>query len=200
MVTPVTFTIVDPLIGQPIQDKTQLGYSFLESNRFQLVIDRCPNVSFYCQAAPIPAVSVPSHSIGTPFVDYPVTGNKLNFDDFVVTFMIDAMLSNYYEIWRWIIGYAGTDNYNTIDDYIAAVAQGQYRREQVLEKYLVSDMILLILDPNGKEVGKVKFKNAFPVSLQGLNFDTTPTGVNYLTGVVTFKYTNYEIDLTPIEF
>jgi len=186
------------LINQDIQDKTQLGYSYLAANRFQLVIDRCPNVSFYCQSAPIPAVSISAPTIGTPFVDYPVTGDKLIFDDFPVTFMIDSELSNYYELWRWILGYANAIDYTSIEEYQSLINNGLIKKDIVLEALLVTDMTLLVLNQDGRQVAKINFHNAFPVSLQGLNFDTTPSpDAPNLTGTCVFKYTNYSIELTP---
>lgn len=192
--TDISFSIMD----QPVLDKTQLGYSYLAANRFQLVIDRCPNVSFYCQAAPIPAVSINSPTIGTPFVDYPVTGDKLIFDDFPVTFMIDSEMSNYYELWRWILGYANAQDYTSIEEYQSRINNGLIKSDYVLEQLLVTDMSLLVLNQDGRQVAKVNFHNAFPVSLQGLNFDTTPSpDAPNLTGTCVFKYTNYNIELTP---
>jgi len=49
------------------------------------------------------------------------------------------------------------------------------------------------LNSNYKEVAKVKFLDLFPTSLSSLDFDATPTDIQYFTAVASFKYTVYTI-------
>jgi hypothetical protein len=56
-----------------------------------------------------------------------------------------------------------------------------------------SDGTLRVLNSNYKEVAKVKFLDLFPTSLSSLDFDATPTDIQYFTAQASFKYTVYTI-------
>lgn len=165
-------------------------YKFLEKSRFQLVINRMPNVAFYAIAANIPNVSVGTSTQPTPFRDLPVTGTKPDFDNLVVTFLVDEKMINFIEVFEWIKGYSRMGNIDNIENFLS---QNPLRSASLKEFDLISDMDLLILTPEGCQVARVVYKNAFPISLSGLDFTTTIDGVEYQTATVTITYSDYDI-------
>ena len=54
----------------------------------------------------------------TPFVDVAVVGDKLQYDNFNMTFMVDESLQNYMEMYDWVknIGFpfSGADQFNKL--------------------------------------------------------------------------------------
>lgn len=165
-------------------------FNFLKNHQFQLVIPRLPNVSFYTINTGIPAMSVGSPMLPTPFKGVPVVGESADFDDFSVTFLVDHKLNNYYEVYDWLRGYSRVNDTQNMMDYIS---RNQGNPEKAEDKSLTSDIQFLILADKGCEVARVEFKYAFPVSLSGLDVTTQVQDVEYLTATAVFKYAYYEI-------
>ena len=168
--------------------KTQ--FNFLKNSQFQLVIPRLPNVAFYTVQTGIPALSVGYATAPTPFKQLAFTGETPEFEDFVCTFIIDSKLNNYYEVYDWIRGYSRIGHYENLKDYV--VANGG-NPNAIKEKDLICDINHLILGDKGCEIASVEYKDAFPISLSGLQTVTQVNDVEYLTATVTFKYSYYEI-------
>ena len=70
---------------------------------FQTNFTRLPNVNFFCQKVNIPSVSIGLAQQTTPFSDSPVEGDKLVFEQMTMTFYVNEDLSNYMEIYNWLI-------------------------------------------------------------------------------------------------
>lgn len=165
-------------------------YNFLKNSQFQLVIPRLPNVAFYTVDTGIPSMSVDNPSMASPFKPIPMTGETASFDDLTVNFIVDYKLNNYYEIYQWLRGYSRVNDYQNMRDYIK---QNNGNPNVVSEHNLTSDIQLVIMCDKGGEAARVEFKDAFPVSLGGLDVTTKVTDVEYLTATVVFKYNYYEI-------
>jgi hypothetical protein len=56
-----------------------------------------------------------------------------------------------------------------------------------------SDATLMILDSNNNPTVSLEFKDVFPVSVEGLDFDITTAGMEYFVGVASFRYKLFEI-------
>ncbi len=63
----------------------------------------------------------------------------------------------------------------------------------VPDKAMYSDAYLMVLSNKNNPIVEIDFKNVFPTSVGGLQFDGGVTDVEYLTCDVTFKYQIYEI-------
>lgn len=142
----------------------------LSPNGFMFQIQKLPEVTFFCQEASIPSVSLPAAEQNTPMVLIPQKGEQLAYSDLTITFLVDSKLANYKAINHWM-----TDGFPDRDD-----------------PTLHSDGFLHILGPNNTIIQSVQFADMLPVSLEALNFTATSDNVNYLTGSATFRYTYYK--------
>jgi hypothetical protein len=76
---------------------------YLRPNAFRFSIKDLPGVSFTCQSANIPDLQLGFATQPTPFTDVPLVGDKLNFGEFTVRFLISEDMSNYLEMYRWLV-------------------------------------------------------------------------------------------------
>ncbi len=167
-------------------DKVPNNKNFLSRGGFKLTIQRAPHLNFFAQRVNIPGLSIPSTSQPNHFVEIPHSGEHIDFDIFAVTFKVDEDLKNYMEMHNWIRGLGFPDNYG---EY-ATLASG----DKILGQGIKSDISFFILSSHRNPIFEVVFKDAFPVSLQGLEFDSTLEEVDYLDCTVTFMYTSYRIN------
>ena len=74
--------------------------NFLGGAGFKLVLDRIPHVTYFCQGAPIPGVSLSTIQMPSPVVTRQLPGTKVTFSPFEVTFKIDEDMKNFIEIFN----------------------------------------------------------------------------------------------------
>ena len=58
-----------------------------------------------------------------------------------------------------------------------------------------SDATLTILDSNNVPKTNINFKDAFPVSVEALDFEITSSSVDYFVGIASFKYNIFDIEV-----
>ena len=61
------------------------------------------------------------------------------------------------------------------------------------DRSMYGDATLTILTNKNNPIVEVRFRDVYPVSLSALQYDQSPTDVQYLTADVDFDYTIYEI-------
>jgi hypothetical protein len=178
------------------QQPTDLDY--LKPNGFKFQIHNLPNVSYFCQAANIPAIQLGSPVMTTPLSDIPVPGDKLSYGDLVIRFLVQENMRNYIELYNWMIGLG----FPLSRDQYKEWNEGQrYRFPAVSDKRLgaignFSDADFFILDSDSNANVKISYYDVFPISLEGLDFDISSGNSSYLQGIAAFKYRHYEI--TPL--
>lgn len=157
----------------------------LNPNGFMFSIARIPEVSYFCQEAPLPGLSLGVATVPTPFYDYPLPGDKVEFDDLTIEFLVDAEMKNYKAIFNWMTG-LGFPELNR--QYTDQLLDRPPKSETVST---LSDANLSILGPSGSPIQTVQFKDVFPVNLSALRFTSTSTDVQYLTASASFKYMGF---------
>lgn len=160
--------------SQWIRDKID-NPNFLAPNGFKLSLLKFPKVSFFCQSANIPGISIPDITIATPFRDYPVAGTETEFEDLTVKFLVDEDMTNYCSIHQWIKKTGLAEEFDSDPNPI----EGQG--------------ILEILNSNWRPNITIEFDDLFPVSLTPLEFDAADTNVEYMLANAAFKYKIYRI-------
>lgn len=171
-------------------------YNFLRPNGFRFSVDLLPNVAYTCQSANLPSVQLGNASQPTPFVDIPVVGDKLVYGDFAIRFLIAEDMSNYLELFEWLVALGFPNNYNQYTAFTGARLNRFpfYKNSRGSVSALeYSDCTLTILDSNNNAKTNILFKDAFPVSVEALDFDITTTTVDYFVGIAAFKYKTFEI-------
>tara|TARA_B100000029_G_scaffold328156_1_gene320484 strand:- start:291 stop:812 length:522 start_codon:yes stop_codon:yes gene_type:complete len=148
---------------------------------FQTNFTRLPNVSFFCQRVNIPSISIGLAQQTTPFSDSPVEGDKLVFDQLNVNFYVNEDLSNYLEIYNWLISLGFSDNYKQFDlkDKPLNITDNQTIR---------SDMNIILETNKSNPNYSVTFRDAFPVLLGSIELDVTATSAEPIVVDATFAY------------
>jgi hypothetical protein len=85
--------------------------NFLPTNNIQFGIKKAPNLSFFCQEANIPDISLPPVNIPNPFVNTPQYGDHIEFDPLTIKFRVDELMANYMEIHNWMRGTGFASNH-----------------------------------------------------------------------------------------
>ena len=144
-----------------MQNGDFLTFDALPNNRFSLIFPKLPNVQFFLQSFEMPAVSVNNVEVATRFVDYNQVGEKLIYQPFTLSFLVDKYSRNWASVFNWMKAMSvGGSSIGFQDD------------------------VLLMID--GKE--SLRFYGAWPTSLSGYNFDSTVDKVVYVKASVTLNY------------
>ena len=162
--------------------------NFLNPTGFKFILNRAPKVVFFSNQTNIPGLNLGVAEQATYLTDIPVPGDKLQFQDLTLRFLVDEDLENYLEIQHWLRGLGFPDSLKEIYDW-------QRSNPNAPEGPLnyTCDGTLNVLSSSNTPNFKVKFLDMFPVSLSDLDFDATDSDIDYLTASVTFKYTIYNI-------
>lgn len=177
---------INPLTRQPS------NRNLLSPVGFKFSLEKAPKVDFYSNFAGIPAISLGS-ALQTRYgknIDIP--GDKMNFEDFRLRFLVDESMENYMEIWNWMTGLGFPYSLEQYEDLRENAIQPS-PIELKGDFYERSDGTLSILNSNFIPQSKVIFEGLYPVFLSALDFDATVEDIRYFTAEVTFKYTYYRI-------
>ncbi len=165
--------------------------NYLSAVGFKFSISRAPKISFFGNSINIPSISMGNAVQPNYLKDIPVPGDKMEFEDLNVRFLVDENLENYMEIQNWMRGLGFPESLKEIYDL-----QDQKNLEYANETSLMniySDGVIQVLDSSQNPQFQVRFKDLFPTSLSSLSFDATDTSIEYFTAEVSFKYTIYDI-------
>ena len=176
------------------QQPSDLDY--LKPNGFKFQVHNLPNVSYFCQAANIPAIQLGSPVMPTPLSDIPVPGDKLSYGDLVIRFLVQENMSNYLELYNWLVGLGFPESRDQYKNWNEAQ---RYRFPAISDKRLgalgnFSDADFFILDSDNNPNVKITYYDIFPVSLEGLEFDISSGRADYLVGIAAFKYRHYTVE------
>ena len=172
--------------------------NFLRPNAFRFSIKNLPSVAFTCQSANLPSLSLGYTSQPTPFIDIPHVGDKNVFGDFTIRFIITEDMSNYIELYEWLVALGFPTDYNQYRNFTGERLNRfpfvkDSRGAPIAIAY--SDATLTILDSNNVPKTNINFKDAFPTSVEALDFDITSSSVEFFVGIASFKYKQFEIEV-----
>ena len=165
--------------------------NFLSPTGFKFTLSRAPKVAFFSNSANIPGLNLGVAIQPTYLKDIPIPGDKIEFEDFTLRFLVDEDLSNYMQIQNWIRGLGYPDSRQEIFDLQNEKDRIDTKDSGLMDIY--SDGTLTVLTSSQNPKFKIMFKDLWPYNLTTLNFDATDTDIEYFTADVTFKYTIYEI-------
>ena len=189
-------TATSPISRQP----DQLDYA--SPTQFRFGIHQLPKVEFFTVSANLPGISAGTATHATPFKDIPIMGEKLDYENLSISFIVDEYLENYISLHNWMIGYGfprDREQFRTFRDVTSNTpADGGTPSVDIIgsatpDKAMYSDAFLQILSNKNNPILEVSFENAFPISLSALNFTQTATDVEYMIATAEFAYQIYEI-------
>ena len=166
--------------------------NFLSPLGFKFTLNRAPKVAFFSNSANIPGLTLGVTRQTNYLKDIDVPGDKIEFEDFSLRFLVDEDLENYMELQNWIRGLGYPESLQEIYEFQKQgdLPSGSGSQPQL---NLFSDGMLSILTSKNNSHFKINFKDMFPYNLSSLQFDATSTDIEYFTAEVTFKYTIYTI-------
>lgn len=166
---------------------------YLKPNGFRFQVHNLPNVSFFCQSANIPDITLGEAQVVTPLQDYFQPGEKLTFGTLNIRFLIQENMANYSELYNWL---RGMGNPESSEEYTNFLSNQLYRfpgkNTATTIEGLFSDASLFVLDSNDNPSIEIRFQDAFPTALSGLDFDLSDS--EYFVGLASFRYRQYKIN------
>ena len=160
--------------------------NFLSPLGFQFTLTRSPNLNFNIQNVRVPGLQLSQAESPTPFVSIPIA-SRITYNPLSVSFRVSEDLDDYLEIHNWMTGLGAPesfDQYKALKDVEPGNPQTVY-----------SDIALIILNSSKRPNVKVTFRDAFPISIGDLEFNTTDSDVTYMQCTVDFEYLKYKIEL-----
>ncbi len=167
---------------------------FLRPNGFQFLIQSLPKVTYFCQAANIPEISLGVATQSTPFVDIPWPGEKLSYSELTIRFMIQEDLANYTELYNWLLGLGFPTDRNQFKRLTEGRSLNTPEINYKADGGQFSDASLIVLGSDNRAVAQILFYDCFPVSLTGIEFDTASTNTHYFQASATFRYRQYVLE------
>ena len=172
--------------------------NYLRPNAFRFSIKNLPSVAFTCQSANLPSLALGYTTQPTPFLDIPHVGDKNVFGDFTIRFIITEDMSNYIELYEWLVALGFPNDYNQYRNFTGErLNRFPFVRDACGGSTAIaySDATLTILDSNNVPKTNINFKDAFPVAVEALDFDITSSSVEYFIGIASFKYKLFDIEV-----
>ena len=174
--------------GVPISNR-----NFLSPTGFKFALKRSPGVAFFCNQANIPSLDLGIAEQPTYLKNIDIPGDKIQFGDLNLRFLVDEDLMNYMEIQNWIRGLGFPEKISEFADLENQSVLGREVQFGQSGDDIYSDATLQILSNNLVPQFQVVFSDCFPYSLSTVTFDATDTDIEYFTADVSFKYTIYRI-------
>lgn len=172
-------------LTQGALDKNPENVNMLDPHGFVFQIKKLPDVNFYLQTVDIPDITLPEAIQRNPFADIKHPGNKLFFSDLNISFKIDEDLTNYIELYNWVMALGfpkDTQDYGTLAKEPRWTGLG-----------LLSDASIIattdLKNPNVEFV----FQDCWPTRLGSFQMTTTMRGITYITCQATFKFLRFTI-------
>ena len=114
--------------------------NFLTPAGFKFTLNRAPKVAFFGNSANIPGMTLGIANQPSYLKDIPTPGDRIEFDDFTIRFMVDENLENYMEIQNWIRGLGYPESLKEI-----------YKKSTLKEKHKLNEHIKNIIQSHGSK-------------------------------------------------
>ena len=144
--------------------------NLLSLTGFKLFIhtEEFKHTQYFAVSASFPSVSLPEVTTGFRNNQGFVPGDKLAYDPLTIRVAIDEKLESYREIFNWL--HSNTTNDNLI----------------------IHDITLHFLTNHNNISRSVRFTNAFPTNIGGVEFNVQQNDSEYAYVDVTFRYDYFE--------
>lgn len=154
----------------------------LQPTKFLLTFSRISTVQYFCQNVNLPGVSLGEVDRVTPFLDMFSPGTKLSYNVLDVSFIADAELAGWRNLYDWFTSIASPDGF-----------EGRNISVPSFEPFKnFSDASLTILSSLNNPILRIDFTNLFPLSMSDIRFDTTASADTVITIDATFRYQSYK--------
>ena len=154
---------------------------------FEFSIARFPKVSFFCNTASLPQISLGGAEQANYLKQLMHPGDRVEYGELPINFLVDEDMLNYTIIHNWMTGLGFPESMQQFID----VTTDESGQREMLNQY--SDATLTILNSNYNPIVKIKFWDLYPTSLSSLDFTATDTDINYFQSSATFSFLYMQI-------
>jgi hypothetical protein len=159
----------------------------LFSDKFRFSIRKLPTVSFFCTEATVPGVAVQNIQVPNSINRLNVAGNKVQFNELVITFKVDEDLKNFKELYNWIIGIGAPQSFDQFKKLVEDNELG-------LPGYQIYSDATLITLTNSMNVNvDISFTDLYPTTLSDIQLNEATSG-QPVTATANFVYLNYKFN------
>ena len=163
--------------------------AFLQASKYQIIFPRITTVTYFCQDVNIPGLNANPVRSPTPFVDLYKPTDKLEYGMLRISFILDEEMWNWEIIQSWLRGYSFPCSFA---EYKNMDRKSLYSLHQERPQY--ADAQLLILSGLNNVKFKIKFIDAFPVSLSEVPFSTKSSAEETMVASAEFRYQLFNIE------
>lgn len=180
--------------------------SLAQATKFRLTFERLPELTFFCIGANIPGLSFSTSLQPTPFSDAHVPGDKIQYEDLVISFLIDEDYKSWTSIHDWIRSATFPKTYqeyreakinqppNLQKTRLREINGVNDRASVTMGKPQYSDAALTVYTNKNNPNVRFKIFDCFPYELDGIDLDTQVDAHKIITGTAKFKFWGYDID------
>ena len=182
-----------PVLSALERQPDKLDYA--SPTQFRFLIKQLPKVEFFNVSANLPGISM-SPSIQPTSVlgrDIPIHGDKVNFEEFTMSFKVDEYLENYRTLWDWIIAIGFPSDKSQFTNWAQDESVRIRPTSTSAAPLFYADASLIILSNKNNPIVEVSFHDMFPLTLSGLEYSQNQTDVEYMEATATFAYQVYDI-------
>ena len=196
-------TTINPTAREPVV------FDYAQSNQFKVYLPIFPLTEWFVISCNIPGITMGQGVVPTPLTDVPFIGDKLTYDQFSMTFMVDEKLKNFIELHDWLVNMAAPQKNQQFmartSDYVLDTGQrtkfytdiegvSTEMSGNTSDRELYCDIQIFILSSKNNPVTKFTLQNAFPVSLSALDYSIQDADTNYIQCNVSFAFPFYTIE------
>ena len=202
IVEPTPSTALTGSQSATARQPTEFNYS--QSNQFKVHLSLFPKTEWFVVRANIPSVTLGQGVQATRLIDLPVVGDKLTYDQFYMTFIVDEKLQNYMELHDWLLNIGFPERYTQFQGEVrtdgTTRASGPVADQRIAgfgkdsDRDLYSDIILYILSSKNNPVARITMFESFPVNLTNIEYSQQETDTSYAECTATFTYSFFTME------
>ena len=173
--------------------------SYLAPTQFELIVKKLPNTKYFATGVNIPSVNIGESLQPTRLgANIKLPGDKINYGELTITFIVDENMENWTEMFNWMEGITAstdTEKYRLLVG--ANKKEGEPQDYSGDDKEMYSDMTIVVTTAANNPNRYIRIQDAYPSTLGEITMDTTVAGgLSYVTCTATFFFTNFEISST----
>jgi hypothetical protein len=179
---------VGALNNQPVNP------NYLSICKFKFIIPKIPTCNYFVQEVTLPGIRIPSTIQQTPFQNLPLPGNKVMFDNLLISFIVDEDLRNYFEIVDWMFGLAQIKDFKRY-------ASLKNEKTQLNSEFggLWDDAILFSLSSESNPNVNIKFRDCYPVGLSPITYRANVGEDQMIVANVSFDFAYFEMERPVVQ-
>lgn len=185
-------------VNNNVLSRQPSNFDYARPTQFRFDILKVPNVQYFTTEVNLPGIAFSGDAImNSRYKSMPFMGDTLDYSPMEIQMNVQEDLTNWKEIHDWMTGIGFP---TTPQEFKDAITESQNEKTTAQRgnlsnpNSLTSDATLTILTNKNNPVIRIKFRNMYPTSLSGLQYDTKDTESTQLTATVTFNYDLYEIE------